>query len=78
MKGDFAKAYSAGKQAYREQRFNAWEYVFIFLVVLVALASFEGHWLPWYTTLLILVPVALGYGVIKGILQRKKVQQPKE
>jgi len=85
MKGDFAKAYEAGRQAYQDQQSNrsslgrsSWGYIFIVLIIAVAVVIDMEHWLPWHLALLLCIPVVLAYGIVKGVLLRRKAQPPKE
>lgn len=80
MKGDFAKAYNAGRQAVQEQQFKGqlfsiWDGVFTVFIAMGSVVSLEEHWFPTYLTVLILVLVVLGYGVIKGVLQQRKMHK---
>jgi hypothetical protein len=85
MKGDFAKAYNAGKQAYREHQSRPWEHpgpwdlvVFTCGISAITLLSFADHWLHWPISILLYISAMLGYIKIRTILQRRNAQPPKE
>jgi ribose/xylose/arabinose/galactoside ABC-type transport system permease subunit len=76
MKGDFAKAYEAGRHAYRKQGSAVPINIFTFLIVAVAVVIVLKGWLPWYLTILLCLVLALAYGFIRGMLLRRKVPSP--
>jgi ribose/xylose/arabinose/galactoside ABC-type transport system permease subunit len=78
MKGDFAKAYQAGRQAYRKQGSDVPTNVFTFLMMAVAVVIVLKGWLPWYLTILLCLVLALAYGLVRGILQRRNARPPQE
>jgi hypothetical protein len=78
MKGDFAKAYEAGRQAYRKQGSDGPTNVVVFLIMAVAAVMIWKEWLPWYLTILLCLALALAYAFLRGILQRKKEQPPQD
>ncbi len=78
MKGDFAEAYEAGRQAYKERGSDGPSGVFISVIVAIAVLLIWQGRLPWYLAILSCLALALAYIFIRAILQRRKAQPPKE